>query len=112
LTLVRGAQWRIFLLLWRWCSDRYRPQPTAGVGEVLAEAEVLCTAMLENRVFDRLYSLIKSVLASRDERLAAFRCGKAVAPRERAGVAAALWGAWARASACDRPLVRESTSMY
>lgn len=36
----------------------------SGVGEVLAEAEVLCSAMLENRVFDRLYSLIKSVSRS------------------------------------------------
>ena len=37
----------------------------AEVGEVLAEAEVLCTAMLENRVFDRLYSLIKLVCETR-----------------------------------------------
>ncbi len=33
----------------------------AEVGDVLAEAEVLCTAVLESRVFDRLYSLIKCV---------------------------------------------------
>ncbi len=38
-----------------------RARACADVGDVLAEAEVLCTAVLESRVFDRLYSLIKCV---------------------------------------------------
>jgi hypothetical protein len=36
------------------CLSRF-----AEVGDVLAEAEVLCTAILDNKVFDKLYSLVK-----------------------------------------------------
>jgi hypothetical protein len=35
------------------------PPRFAEVGDVLAEAEVLCTAILDNKVFDKLYSLVK-----------------------------------------------------